>query len=184
MTASSATAPVPSPPCRGWTGGERVVYISTFSRSLAPSVRIAYMVLPPELLRRYRALSGYQLSTVSRYEQAVMARFLSGGYYARYLRRVGSLYRRRRDALIDALEGIDGVRVSGADGGIHCLLTHEKLSEPELLARALEQGIALRGVSAFCRACPPPASTLVLGYGGLADDRIDRLAQRLRRAWN
>ena len=134
----------PIPAMQGMDTCGRVVYLSTFSRSLAPSVRIAYMVLPPELLARYQALDGYQLSTVSRYEQAVMARFLSEGYYARYLRRVGNLYRRRRDALTDALERMDGVRISGNDGGLHFLLTNTHFPEAELRSLALRQGIALR----------------------------------------
>ena len=171
------------PAMQGMDGAGRVVYISTFSRSLAPSVRIAYMVLPPALLERYRAMEGYHLSTVSRYEQAVMARFLSEGYYARYLRRVGNLYRRRRDALTQALAAIDGVSVSGAGGGIHFLLTLPRYSEEELISRARGEGIELRGLSEYCRACAPEPSTLVVGYGGLDDGKIDEAARRLAAAW-
>lgn len=174
----------PIPAMQGMDRSGRVVYISTFSRSLAPSVRMAYMVLPPALLARYRALDGYRTATVSRYEQAVMARFLSEGYYARYLRRVGNLYRRRREKLADALGQIEGVRISGSDGGIHFLLTDERFSEEELRRRAMAQGIALRGLSEYCRRCAPLPSTLVVGYGGLDDDKIEEAARRLRAAWN
>lgn len=173
----------PVPAMQGMDSHGRVVYAGTFSRSLAPSVRIAYLVLPPALLERYRRLSGYRLSTVSRYEQAVMARFLSEGYYARYLRRVGNLYRKRREALLPALEAIEGVRVSGSGGGLHFLLTNERFSEPELLSRAMEQGIALRGLSAYCHRCEALPSTLVVGYGGLDDAKIHAAAERLAAAW-
>ena len=77
--------PVPAMQSMDCSG--RVIYVGTFSRSVAPSIRIAYMVLPETLLERYRAIHGFSLSTVSRYEQAVMARFLSEGFYARYLTR-------------------------------------------------------------------------------------------------
>ena len=177
-----ASRPVPA--MQGIDNAGRVVYVGTFSRSLAPSIRVAYMVLPPPLLERYRTLSGYRLSTVSRYEQAVLARFLSEGFYARYLRRVGNLYRRRRAALLAALEAIDGVNISGSGGGLHFLLTNRRFSEPELLSRALEHGIALRGLSAYCLEHPAPSSTLLVGYGGLADDRIGEAARRLARAWS
>ena len=177
-----ASRPVPA--MQGIDSAGRVVYVGTFSRSLAPSIRVAYMVLPPILLERYRALSGYRLSTVSRYEQAVLARFLSEGLYARYLRRIGNLYRRRRAALLAALEAIDGVEISGSGGGLHFLLTNRRFSEPELLSRALEQGIALRGLSAYCIEHPAPPSTLLIGYGGLADDRIAEAARRLALAWS
>ncbi|MCM1148670.1 MAG: PLP-dependent aminotransferase family protein [Butyricicoccus sp.] len=173
----------PVPAMQSMDGGGRVVYVGTFSRSVAPSIRIAYMVLPERLLERYRALSGFSRSTVSRYEQAVMARFLSEGFYARYLRRVGNLYSRRRERLISALEGIGGVRVSGSGGGIHFLLTNPRFSESELLRRAEAQGIALRGLSAYCRECASAPSTLVVGYGGLKDEKISQAAERLRLAW-
>ena len=161
----------------------RVIYTGTFSRSLAPAIRLAYMVLPPALLEPWQQLCGGQQPTVSRYEQTVMARFLDGGYYGRYLRRVGKLYTDRRAALLEALGRIDGLRVSGADGGIHFLLCLPRYSEAELLARAAAAGLPLRGLSEFCRRGEAPASTLVLGYGGLPTDRVPEVAARLARAW-
>ena len=161
----------------------RVIYAGTFSRSLAPAIRLAYMVLPKALLPRWQSLCGRQQSTVSRYEQTVMARFLDGGFYARYIRRVGSLYARRRAALLDALGRIDGLTVSGAEGGVHLLLTLPRYSEAELLARAAAAGLPMRGLSEFCRAAAPLPSTLVAGYGGLPTERIGEIAESLRQAW-
>lgn len=168
---------------QGMDGAETVVYLGTFSRSLAPAIRAAYMVLPPPLLARYHALPGHGMSTLSRYEQHVLARFLNEGFYARYLRRVGNVYRRRREALIAALEGIDGVTVSGSGGGIHLLLHNPRFSEEELLARAAAEGITLRGLSSYCAVQPPQPSTLVVGYGGVRDADIPDGAARLKRAW-
>ena len=173
----------PIPALQGMDTLGRVVYIGTFSRSIAPSIRIAYMVLPPVLLARYRALPGHQLSTVSRYEQAVMARFLSEGYYARYLRRVGNLYRRRRGILTEALAEIEDVRIEGSGGGIHFLLTNERWSEAELLQRAAARGIELQGLSAYTHRGRARPSTLVVGYGGLRDEVISEAVRRLELAW-
>ncbi len=174
----------PLPAMQGMDSAGRVVYVGTFSRSIAPSIRMAYMVLPPALLARYETLSGYGLSTVSRYEQAVMARFLSEGLYARYLRRVGNLYRERRQRLLTALGGIDGVTIRGSGGGIHFLLTNGRFSEEELLSRAREREIVLRGLSSYCREAPPLPSTLVVGYGGLDDSRLEEACARLKAAWD
>lgn len=173
----------PVPAMQSMDAGGRVIYISTFSRSIAPSIRIAYMVLPPVLLERYHALSGYSLSTVSRYEQAVMARFLSEGFYARYLRRVGNLYRQRRTLLVSALEELEGVSISGSSGGIHFLLSNSRFPEDELILRANKKGILLRGLSTYCRQCAPKPSTLVVGYGGLRDGQIGPAVQALKEAW-
>ena len=173
----------PIPALQGMDSSGRVVYIGTFSRSIAPSIRIAYMVLPPSLLDRYRALPGHQLSTVSRYEQAVMARFLSEGYYARYLRRVGNLYRRRRGILTEALGRLEDVTLSGTGGGLHFLLTCERWPEAELLRRASTRGIVLQGLSAYTHRGRAKPSTLVVGYGGLRDDVIPEAVRRLDQAW-
>ena len=161
----------------------RVIYAGTFSRSLAPAIRLAYAVLPPPLLERWRALYGRQQPTVSRYEQTVMARFLDGGFYGRYLRRVGKLYADRRRALLAALGQIEGLTVSGAGGGIHFLVTLPRYSEAELLRRAAAAGLPLRALSAFCREAPPLPSTLVLGYGGLATEQVPAVIKRLAAAW-
>ena len=161
----------------------RVIYAGTFSRSLAPAIRLAYMVLPPALLEPWQALYGRQQPTVSRYEQTVMARFLAEGYYSRYIRRVGKRYADRRAALLAALGEIPGLRVTGADGGVHFLVCLPRFSEGELLRRAAEAGLPLRGMSEFCRRVPPPASTLILGYGGLPTERVGEAARRLRAVW-
>ena len=161
----------------------RVIYAGTFSRSLAPAIRLAYLVLPPPLLERWQRQFGGQQSTVSRYEQRVMARFLDEGYYARYLRRVGKLYADRRSALLSALAELEGASVSGADGGIHFLLTLPRYGEDELLRRAAAAGLPLRGLSEFCHETAPLPSTLVLGYGGLSTEQVPEAAARLRAAW-
>ncbi len=168
---------------QGMDSRGRVVYVGTFSRSLAPAIRLAYMVLPRELLPRWRDLYGRQQPTVSRYEQTVMARFLDGGYYARYIRRVGSLYARRREALRAALGEIEGLTVSGAEGGIHLLLTLPRYPEAELLSRAAAAGLPMRGLSEFCREAVPRPSTLVAGYGGLPTEELPALIARLKAAW-
>ena len=173
----------PLPAMQGMDHREKVIYVGTFSRSLAPSIRMAYLVLPYPLLRRYEALFGYQSSTVSRYEQAVMARFLQEGYYARYLRRVSGRYKARRNALVDALCRIEGVRLHGHQGGLHFLLEKDGISEAELCQRALEAGIALRGLSAYCHNAPALPSTVVVGYGGLRSDKVEQAARLLAAAW-
>ena len=161
----------------------RVIYAGTFSRSLAPAIRLAYMVLPPALLPRWETVYGRQQPTVSRYEQTVMARFLDEGFYVRYIRRVGKLYADRRAALLGALAEIKGLTVSGADGGIHFLVTLPRLSEAELLRRAAAAGLPLRGLSEFCHQAPAEPSTLVLGYGGLETKKVNEIVLRLKKAW-
>ena len=84
----------PIPAMQGMDVGGRVLYVGTFSRTIAPSIRVAYLILPPELLEVYHNRFGHASATVSRFEQEALCRFLTSGAYGRHLRRVGNLYRR------------------------------------------------------------------------------------------
>ena len=172
----------PIPALQG-LGGDRVIYAGTFSRTIAPSIRVAYMVLPEALLARYRAEYAASASPVSRFEQQTLARFLREGFYARHLRRVGSLYRARCAALTAALSAIDGVSVLANDAGLHVLITHARLSEGELIARAASRGIRLSGLSGYCHQAAPAPSTVVCGFAGLTDAQVPELAALLAQAW-
>ena len=91
------TRPLPS--LQGMAGADGpVVYLSTCSRSLAPSIRIAYMVLPEQLLPAWHAKYALYSGTVSRFEQQTLARFITGGYFTRHLARERVAYKARRDA--------------------------------------------------------------------------------------
>ena len=174
----------PIPAMQSMDRNGRVVYIGSFSRGLAPSIRVAYMVLPEALLERYRALFGHFSSTVSRYEQTVLARFLSEGFYSRYLRRTCNLYRQRCARLTQRIRSLDErIRISGDGGGLHFLLTLPDRSEEELYAQATASGIRLHRLSDYAHEYPVRPSTVVLGYGGVSDEALEASAELLRAAW-
>ncbi len=172
----------PIPAMQGMDGG-RVIYLGTVSRSIAPSIRVAYMALPEGLLSEYRRRFGSVSNTVSRFEQQVLARFIAEGHYARHLRRMSALYQRRRNLLVERLLGTGGVCLSGHEAGLHFLLRHARLSEGELVARAAEAGVQVHGLSEYAHESPVPDGTLVLGYGGLNEAQIEGAAEALREAW-
>ena len=173
----------PIPALQGLDRRGKVVYFGTFSRSIAPSIRVAYLILPPALLERYRQLFPRAASTVSRFEQEALRRFLTGGQYAGHLRRVGNLYRRRCARLTEALLAIPGAQVSGADAGLHFLFTLPRFSEAELVERAAARRVRVHGLSEYCHGPCPKPSTLVLGYAGMDDDALLTAAARLREAY-
>lgn len=173
----------PVPAIAGLHDGGRVIYLGTFSRSLAPSLRIAYMVLPQALRREFRALQPSGGCTVSRFEQQTLARFVSEGHYARHLRKMGIVYARRCAALCEALLVVPGARIQGEEAGLHFLLTIEGKTEAQLVERAAQSGIPLRGLSAYCAHTKPDPATVVVGYAGLPDDQVEGAVQALRQAW-
>lgn len=174
----------PIPAMQSLDDGERVIYVGTFSRSIAPSIRVAYLVLPRRLLAAYRQRLGFAASTVSRFEQQTLANFISRGLYARHLRRAANLYRKKQQLLLNELQKLPGAQASGAQAGLHFLLTVPGIPEKQLVDRAAEVGVPVRGLSSYCRECPCPESTLVLGFAGLRLEDIPAAAAALREAFS
>lgn len=173
----------PVPALQGLSHANNVVYAGTFSRTIAPSIRIAYMVLPDALMNRYLSGRSASSSLVSRFEQQTLARFLQGGYYARHLRRVGNIYRARCAELSRALRRLEGVSVAADDAGLHFLVSHSRLTESEMTKRAAARGIILRGLSEYCHSDASASSTVVMGFAGLSDGQIPEFAALLEEAW-
>lgn len=180
----------PLPSLQGMAGPNgRVVYLCTFSKSLAPSIRIACMVLPRELRERYERAFGSYSNTVSRFEQQTLGRFLEEGYFTRHLARMRGAYKARMEKLAEALEkrfGREKIVLKGRHTGLHLLLTvSEGPGEEAMVASALEQGVRIRGLSGYYMErkdhCPP--NTVVLGYASLKDGEIEELVGRLWEAW-
>ena len=161
----------------------RVVYMGTFSRSIAPAIRVAYMILPPELLERFRRTFSHGACTVSRFEQESLRRFLVQGLYGRHLRRTGNLYRKKCALFTGALSAIPSAAISGADAGLHFLVTIPRLSEAELVERAAAKSVGVQPLSRYCHRVKPKPSTVVLGFAGLTEDELAQAAALLKEAW-
>ena len=173
----------PLPSLQGMAGREGpVIYLSTFSRSLAPSIRIAYMVLPLPLLSRFEAAFGG-------FEQQTLAIYMDEGHLSRQLARARGRYRARMQALTGALEkalGPERVRFHGRHTGLHFLLQlTDGPKEQEMVERAAAAGVRLAGLSGYYLARPElcPPRTVVVGYGALADEDVEAAAAALKAAW-
>ena len=180
------TRPLPS--LQGMAGPDGpVVYLTTFSKSLAPGIRIACMVLPRGLLARYRQDFAVYANTVSRFEQQTLAAFLAGGYFTRHLARLRLVYKRRMEAFAAALRReLQGVTLGSVHSGLHFLLTLPGAGgESAMVAAAAREGVRLRGLSEYYLARPEhcPPDTVVAGYSALKEDDIPAVAAALARAW-
>ncbi len=176
----------PIPSLQSIDRSERVIYINSFSQSLAPAFRMSYLVLPPHLVARFRAELSFYAGTVSCLEQLTLARFISGGHFEKHLSRMRTYYRGLRDALLAAiaespLAPICEIRAEEA--GVHFLLAlHTTHSEAEIKARGKAEGLHLGFVSDY-RATPtvgePPI--LTMHYTGMRPEQIPEVLQRLGR---
>ena len=133
----------PLPSLQASDSNGNVVYIGTFSKAIAPAIRISYMVLPYSLLARYRQECGFYSSTVSRIDQTILNEFIQDGYFERYLNKMRKCYRMKHDLLMGELKGFKKTfRISGSNAGLHVILTDRMgRSEEELAQAAKESGV-------------------------------------------
>ena len=117
----------PIPALQSLDTAGRVIYIGTFSKAIAPAIRVSYMILPEELLRRYRERCWFLSSTVSRIDQRILNEFMHNGHFERHLNRMRSLYRTRHDELVSSLVSFrKWFSVRGTGTGLHLVLQCRK----------------------------------------------------------
>lgn len=161
----------------------KVIYLNTFTKTLCSTVRISYMILPPQLADAFYARLSFYSCTVSNFEQYTLARFIAEGKFETHLNRLRSHYRRKRDALLEALQKSPLRRmssVSGEEAGFHFLLTlHTALPQDTVLSRAQAAGIRLSPLSAYVQGDSPQPNVYVMNYSSVDAARAAEIWRRL-----
>lgn len=161
---------------------DRVIYMNTFSKSLAPSMRMGYMVLPPELYKRYLNVFGHSACVVPLFEQKTLASMLDGGHFERHLSRLKNHYRTVRQAVKERAQNLGTVcEVKDTGSGLHLLLRFPKAPSDEYIKKmAEENSINLRCVSDYLLA---PSNSFdrcaVISYSGVTIEQLDGLVIKL-----
>ena len=169
-------------------GGEQVVYLNTFSKTIAPSIRISFMVLPRHLLADFQEKLGFYACTVSAFEQYTLASFLSGGYYEKHLSRMRKHYRQKRDAVIGAVRQsplADRATITEEDAGLHFLLRLDGAPPDDVLRREAEtRGVRLAMLSDYYQQPEDaPQHVLVVNYTGIDTEKLPAALERLAELW-
>lgn len=176
----------PIPALKGYDASDKVIYLGTFSKSIAPAIRLSYMVLPKPLLEAYEQKARFVNSTVSKVDQLIVQKFIEEGYYERHLNKTRALYKSRHDVLIEELRPMaDICTISGENAGVHLLLTFQNgMTEEELIDRAAKEDIRVYGLSDYRikENCKEKA-TILLGYANLTEEQIRKAARLLRDCW-
>ncbi len=165
---------------------EKVIYMNTFTKSLASTIRISYMVLPPRLLASYYQQLGFYSCTVSNFEQYTLAAFISQGYFEKHVNRMRTFYHRQRDLLLDAIKKSplsSMVEITEEDAGLHFLMKlATTLSDEELIRRAQREGVRISCLSQYYHQQREGAEhILIINYSGIESDRIAKAIARLSR---
>ena len=157
---------------------DRVIYMNTFSKSLAPSIRISYMVLPRELMGAFREKLGFYSCTVPSFEQYTLARFLSRGYFEKHINRMRKFYKNRRNRVISALENCafaERLTILEQDAGLHFLLRVKTELPDRVLTEKLEtMGIRVRSLSSYYHDQSKDLHCLVVNYSALKEEALEQ----------
>ena len=159
---------------------DRVALVGSVSKTLAPALRLGWVVTPPEWTEPVRALAG----EASLLDQLALADFLDSGGYARQLRLLRRAYHARRDTLVAALQGrLPDCRVSGIAAGLHLVVSLPPGLEPALVVElAARRGVAVMDLDSCRATADPDRPGLVLGYGNLPDRLVEEAVVRLAAA--
>ncbi|MBC2642426.1 MULTISPECIES: PLP-dependent aminotransferase family protein [unclassified Rhodococcus (in: high G+C Gram-positive bacteria)] len=164
---------------------DEVAYLGTVSKSLSPAIRVGWMVLPERLIDDVLAVKGLYERWVSATDQLTLADFIERGAFDRHVRRMRTLYRRRRDTLVETLAArAPHVHVTGIAAGLHAVLELPAGTETATVDRAASLGLAVEGLRTF-RHPDGPASRpdgLVVGYSTPSSARFAATLDALCRA--
>lgn len=177
----------PLPALQGYDGGKHVIYLGTFSKSIAPSIRISYMVLPKSLLPLYEERASCFSTTVSRVDQRVMEQFIRQGHFERHLNRMRGIYKEKHDRLVAAVKRQSiPVKIHGENAGLHIVMETEWEQEVELYReKAGVAGIRLYCLSDFFQTPGdhPVKDCLLLGYATMPTDQVEQAVDALFSCW-
>ncbi|MEH7331794.1 PLP-dependent aminotransferase family protein [Neobacillus drentensis] len=177
----------PIPALQGLDQNEKVIYLSTFTKSLMPSLRVAYCVLPSTLLQKYKETFSFYSSTVPRFDQHILADFMRDGYFSKHLNRMRKIYRKKHEKLTRILETYyPDVMITGDLAGMHILISVPlSKGENQLKQMAAKDHMAIYPVSDYLLSpIDYPYPTFLLGFGGIPLDQIENGIHQLMQCWN
>lgn len=173
----------PAPAIQSMDVSHRVIYLNTFSKMLAPSLRVSYMVLPPKLMDRYVQKMNYYSNTVSSFEQYALASFLQKGFFERHVNRMRKYYREYRNRIVQYIKeaSLPVSEIKGGDAGTRLLVKVDStLTDTQIKWAAREAGIKIECLSEFCHEKKEEYDgTIILNYADLSEEVLKEAIFRL-----
>ena len=173
----------PMPALHTLDGGGKVIYLNTFSKTLAPSIRISYMVLRGRLMKEFRKTLGFYSCTVPSFEQYTLERFISRGHFEKHINRMRKHYKSIRNRVLTAITGCkyaDHFTILEENAGLHFLLQVElPLTDAQLTQICRKLGLRVAPLSSYYRFPEENSHCLVVNYSGLTEEALTGLEKIL-----
>ncbi len=173
---------LPIPSLQSIDRKEKVIYMGTFSRAIAPAIRVSYMVLPPTLMYLYKKQFSHYSSTVSRVDQKILTDFIKEGHLERHLNKMRKIYHQKHDSMLKAFRCFgDMISITGEYAGLHLVITfHNGLSEEEICARSESVNLHLYSIKEHeISPIPYTKPTFLFGFAGLSEKEIAETIPKL-----
>ena len=173
---------LPIPSLQSMDTKEKVIYMGTFSRAIAPAIRVSYMVLPPSLMQQYKKQFSHYASTVSRVDQTILTNFIREGYLERHLNKMRKIYHQKHDCMLKAFRCFgNSISITGEYAGLHFVVTFENgLSEEEICTRAESVNLHLYSIKEHeILPLPQTKPTFLFGFAGLSEKEIAETISKL-----
>ena len=177
----------PIPSLQGLDQAGRVIYMGAFSKSLSPSLRISYMVMPEGLVDSFDTTLGFYNCPVPTIAQKTLKEFMDKGHFERHLNRMRNLYGQKREALVSAIhEHLPLAEIEGASAGLHVTVRiNNGMDETELVTSAEKQGIKVYGLSRYYSKSSQNGNDgrLLLGFATMQMGMMEDAVALLAKAW-
>lgn len=175
----------PIPALKGLNNSNKVIYMGNFSKSLSPGIRVSYMVMPKELISRYREELPFMTCPIPTIKQKVLTRFMEEGYFARHLNKMRIIYRKKREVLVNSIRKYkEKFRIIGADAGLHITIeVNNGMTEKELIKSAKDLGVKVYGLSRYYSSSNKETCRILLGYADMTEKEIEDGMKILYTAW-
>lgn len=170
---------------QGLDDRQRVIYVGTFTKMLYPSLRLGYLVVPPDLVGAFLYARSIMDQYMPRLEQLILTDFMTEGYFTRHLRRMRKLYGERCRVLTTALTKhcSDWIEVGDSSGGMHLVAWLKNgLDDKRVVAEASKYNLAMSPISATYIADTPPRGGLLLGFTAMTPEQIETAVKKLAKA--
>jgi GntR family transcriptional regulator/MocR family aminotransferase len=163
---------------------EKVIYLNTFSKNLAPSFRISYMVLPKHLVNKFYETLGFYSCTVSNFEQYTLVDFITKGYFEKHINRMRNLYREKRNYILQTIRSSrlnPYITIEGEDSGLHFLMRIvTKMSDEEITRKAGKAGIHISSLSEYYYLKENiEEHVFIINYSGVDKEKLQEAVKRL-----